>query len=499
MLKADKYWINFLRLALLLLFLAGCAPAQPANQGAGSSAARLPLSDCQLVMPGFPTRVSAQCGTLEVAENPQAPAGRKIRLNVAVVKAQSSDPAADPVFLLAGGPGQAATQAYTPLIGSLANIRFKHDLVLIDQRGTGQSNPLACEQSPKPGEPIGRETSPAQVAADYRACLAQWDADTRFYTTAYFVNDLEAARLALGYGQIDLLGISYGTRAALAYLKAYPANVRAFVIDGVVPPAWVLGQTVNQDADRTMQMLLARCQAQPGCAAAFPDLAGDLDRLLRRLQQHSETLTIPAPLTGKDLQVELSDHVAAAMLRTISYSSDYSALVPVLIHTAANGDLRPLAAQYALADGRESTVFGGLYYAVTCSEDTPFVLDLPPSSALYSFNILETQRAVCAEFPSVPQPEAERTFPTLNTPGLIISGEADPVTPPANGDAAARLLPNAKHIILKGMGHSNVIEGCLPNLVRQLFEEGTSAKIDPECIQRVVPAPFFTTLTGPEP
>jgi pimeloyl-ACP methyl ester carboxylesterase len=501
MLKAPNPWIDPHRLwtwlTVLLLLLAGCAPTGTSQSP--TRAASLALTDCLLSLDGYSGQINARCGSLEVLENPQDAGGRKIRLNVAVVKARSSNPASDPVFLLAGGPGQAATQAYVPLINSLEKIRFKHDLVLIDQRGTGKSNPLACDAVQQDDLPMGRQTSPAQAAEAYRACLGQWDADPRYYTTAFFANDLEAVRAALGYGQIDLLGISYGTRAALAYLKAYPASVRAFVVDGVVPPAWVLGQSVDADAERAIQLLFTRCQAEPGCAAAFPDLRGDLDRLLARLHARPESVTIADPTSGKDLQVEVSDQTAAEMLRLITYSSDYSALIPVLIHTAALGDLRPLAAQYAISERHNPAIYGGLYYAVTCSEDAPFLPAQTPASGLYTFGAAEMLRAVCAVFPSSAQPQDERAFPLNNTPGLIISGEADPVTPPANGEAAARLLPNAKHIVLKGMGHSNVIDGCLPNLVRQLFEEGSSAKIDPACAQRVAPPPLFTSLIGPEP
>jgi len=487
---------------LLVLLLAGCAPARGAAEGSpaspANSGASLALSDCTLTAKGVPLQVSARCAKLEVPENPEDPAGRKIALNLAVVKAESSAPAPDPVFLLAGGPGQAAAEAYLPLLSSLEKISFKHDLILVDQRGTGGSNPLVCESETSDELPLRLEVDPAQSARNYQACLQKWDADPRFYTTAHFARDLEAVRLALAYGQVDLIGVSYGTRAALAYLKAYPSSVRAVVLDGVVPPGWVLGQSADADTERAMQLVLGRCQAQPACLSAFPDLPGDLQRLRSDLQAAPQTVSIPDPTSGADIRVRVDGHMALLMLRSLLYSSDFSALLPLLIHSAAQGDLRPLAAQYAMAAHAEGALYDGLHYAVACSEDAPF-LDPRQGGGAYAGPSLALMRAVCAVYPPNPQAQSERGFAPLDTPGLILSGEADPVTPPANGERAAALLPNTKHIVLQGMGHGNFTEGCLPNLIRQLFEEGSSKQIDPACAQRIAPPPPFISLTGPEP
>ncbi len=196
----------------------------------------------------------------------------------------------------------------------------------------------------------------------------------------------------------------------------------------------------------------------------------------------------------------VDDQVAGAMVRLLSYSSDLSALLPWLIHTAAQGDLRPLAGQYLLATSSDASVIDqGLFYSVLCSEDIPF---LPPGGETgnyYFYQVDEYWRAVCDVYPPNPQAAEDRVFPPLDIPTLIISGEADPITPPENGAAAAAFLPNSRQIVLKGMGHGNMHVGCLPNLIRQMLEEADVKQLDVSCIERIAPLPFFLSPIGPQP
>ncbi len=483
--------------ALLLLgLLAGCTPAavSPAQPAAGMA-----LQPCLLSAPGLARQVDALCGTLAVPENPAEPEGRQISLNVAVIKAQSSNPAPDPVVLLAGGPGQAATEAYLPILPYLERVTFKRDVILLDQRGTGKSNPLHCD-SPDGERPIDVLPGPEETAAEVFRCLQNIDADPRYYTTTLAMQDLEAVRKALGYQQLNLIGVSYGTRAALEYMRLYPQNVRTVVLDAVVPPGWVIGSAVRRDAQNALEQIFARCEADPACQAAFPGLADEFGSLLARLQARPAEVTVPDPTTGADTTLHIGAEIAGAMVRLITYSSDYSALLPYLVHTAAQGDLRPLASQYLLANkSTGSTIEQGLFYAVVCSEDIPFLPAGGEEGDFFFYKIDEIWKAACSAFPPNPQPESARSYPSLQTPALILSGTADPVTPPANGEAAAAYLPNSRHIVLEGMGHGNLQVGCVPNLVRQLMEDASVQQLDPSCIERSKPMPFFVSSIGPEP
>lgn len=485
--------------AALLLLLTACMPAvTPASPEAGSP---LLLQDCLLSAPGQPAQVVARCGQLEVPENPADPNGRTIRLNVAVVKAQSSNPAPDPLFMLAGGPGQAATEAFTPMLSFLERVTFKRDVVLVDQRGTGGSNPLHCESATEV-EPLGGRLPYAdEVYRQMTHCVqAELQGDPRFYTTEIAMQDLEAVRKALGYGQINLLGVSYGTRAALTYMRLYPQNVRTAVLDGVVPPGWAIGQSLRRDAQRALDLIFARCADDPACREAFPNLSEEWKQLLQRLKRAPAQVSVPHPTTGEATTISLSAETAGMMVRLISYSSDYAVLLPWLIHTAAQGNLQPLAAQYLLVlKGNDTLIEEGLFFAVLCSEDVPL---LPPEGEpgeYFFYDVTETWRAACRAYPSNPSTRTDEASPVLEIPTLLISGEADPVTPPENGEAARKYLPNSLHVVMRGMGHGNFYVGCVPGLVRQLIEKASVEGIDAGCVERTAPLPFFISSLGPQP
>jgi pimeloyl-ACP methyl ester carboxylesterase/membrane protease YdiL (CAAX protease family) len=267
-------------LSLLLIMLAagvaGCAPGSTLPP-VPATPERLLLEPCLLSSPGLSSQVDARCGKLEVPENPADPAGRKISLNIAVIKAQSSNPAPDPLVLLAGGPGQAATEAFLPLLPVLERVTFKRDVLLVDQRGTGKSNPLRCADAADSERPVGEIPSPDEVKAAFEKCVGSLDADTRYYTTDIAMQDLEAVRQALGYEKINLLGVSYGTRAALTYMRLYPENVRTVVLDAVVPPGWLIGESVRRDAQTALDAIFARCAADAACNKAFPGLSAEFN------------------------------------------------------------------------------------------------------------------------------------------------------------------------------------------------------------------------------
>ncbi|GAP08444.1 MAG TPA: CPBP family intramembrane metalloprotease domain-containing protein [Anaerolinea thermolimosa] len=485
--------------AVLLLLLTACIPAAtPAAPEAGSP---LRLEDCLLSAKGHSTQVVARCGQLEVPENPADPHRRTIRLNVAVVKAQSSNPAPDPLFMLAGGPGQAATEAFLPMLSLLDRVTFKRDVVLVDQRGTGKSNPLHCTSGTEDEALGGRLPSADEVYQQMRHCVEdELQGDPQFYTTEIAMQDLEAVRKALGYGQINLLGVSYGTRAALTYMRLYPQNVRTAILDGVVPPGWAIGQSLRHDAQRALDLIFARCAGDPACREAFPKLSQEWEQLLQQLKQTPAQVSVPHPTTGEATTISLGAEAVGTMVRLITYSSDYAVLLPWLIHTAAQGNLQPLAAQYLLVlKDNDTLIEDGLFFAVLCSEDVPL---LPPEGEpgeYFFYDVTGSWRAACRAFPSNPQAHANEAFPALEIPTLLISGEADPVTPPENGEAARKYLPDSLHVVLPGMGHGNFYVGCVPGLVRQLVEKASVEGIDAGCVERTAPLPFFVSALGPQP
>ena len=260
--------------------LAVLAPLLCCATPARAETPRLTLSPCRLK-----GGLQASCGSFEVSEDRKRPEGRRLSLRVAVVPALARAPQPDPLFMLAGGPGQAATEALPELItAAFERVHRTRDIVLIDQRGTGHSSPLKCELI-DPDAPLAKRIAdPGFPAERLEACLKGYDADPRLYTTSIAMEDLDEVRRALGYGAIDLWGGSYGTRAALVYLREHGETVRSIILDGVAPPTLRLPLSFAADAQRALDRLFLACAGEEACAKAWPDLPARFQRLLGRLE-----------------------------------------------------------------------------------------------------------------------------------------------------------------------------------------------------------------------
>ncbi len=492
------------RIALsgLAALAAACAVSPAQSPGAPS----LVLDDCLLAAPGLTARVEARCGSFAVPEDRAQPAGRTIDLRVAVVPAVSRSPQPDPLFFLAGGPGQAATESYVSLAFAFDAVSRGRDIVLVDQRGTGGSNPLRCPAGADDPAALTMTEAEAlaQRDADLAGCLEALDADPRFYTTPVHAQDLDAVRAALGYHQINLYGVSYGTRAALTYLQMYPDRVRAVILDGVAPQDEPLGLDVARDAQRALDMIFSRCQADAGCSARVPGVRAEFDDLLARLGAEAPVISLAHPLTNQPTELRLTRSGVASAVRLLSYAPETVALLPLLIHTAAQGDYGPLAAQLlVVSEDLERSLSAGLNASVLCAEDAPFI----DAAAARQANLgtylggLQTDELarLCAIWPRGGLPAGFKQPVRSDVPVLLLSGEADPVTPPENGAQAARTLPNSLHLIAPGQGHNVILRGCLPRLAFEFIDAGRVDGLDTACADTLAPAPFFLDFTGPRP
>jgi pimeloyl-ACP methyl ester carboxylesterase len=482
-----------------LLVLAGGAVA---STQAGPA---LKLTRCELEHPLRLTVVPAECAVFEVPENPATPAGRKIGLYVARVPAISRRKLPDPLFVLAGGPGQAATAFYASLAGAFARINRDRDIVLIDQRGTGRSNLLDC-----PGDDSSlSRLSDAQIAAQTRTCLAALGgrAEPAYYTSSIAVQDLERVRQALGYGRIDLYGVSYGTRVAQHYLRRYPAQVRAVILDGVLPPQLAVGPEVAIDAENALQAILARCAAAKPCQAQFGDPAADYRAVRAALTSAAVSVRLADPVTGEPRQLQFGADQLAMVLRLGSYSSDYSALLPLLLHSAhAHADYAPLAAQSLLIQHSYEDVATGMHNSVVCAEDVPFydtrALELKRAQLAATFmgaSQLDGLRIVCGLWPRGPV-DADLHAPLHSrVPALLLSGSDDPVTPPAYAQQAAAGFTQVRQIVLPGFAHGQLTAPCMSRVLARFLDSADPAALDVSCTKSARPTPFFVTLNGPAP
>ncbi len=456
---------------------------------AATGASALELVDCRVSAgpsyPGF----SARCGTMTRPENPDEPDGNTIELRIAVVPALDLDPQPDPLVPISGGPGQSVIDMYSSYRAAFEPIRRSRDIVLVDQRGTGESALMKC---PVDDALVEGNFPDEQTRQFTRECLIQLPHDPRYFTTSVAVRDLEAVRVALGYPSLNLYGISYGTRVAQHYARRYPETTRTVVIDGVVPPQLPLGPEIATESQRAVDDLFARCAENAACAAAFPDLDGTLKSLLRELRDNPQEVSLANPTSGRFETVTMGSDEVAVAIRLLVYQPSSVALVPLTsFFKIAAGDL-----------GESLAV--GMHNSVMCTEDIPFYddanIDYEAIGGTYMGAMqLKSLKTICSVWPKGVLDDNLREPLATDTPVLLLSGGADPITPPRYAELAMEKMKNARHIAEADQGHGVLPVGCMPRLVAEFVDSGDPQAIDRECMDRAFTMPFFVDFPGPTP
>jgi pimeloyl-ACP methyl ester carboxylesterase len=463
------------------------------------TAAPITLTPCTL--PDVPA--PAKCGTMTVLENRVSGRGRSIQLRVVVIPAALAPPEPDAVTYFDGGPGEAATSSAGFVFHLLAPLHRRHDILLVDQRGTGESSPLTCHA-------FGAADSMQRWLGSFlpldaiQRCVTDLSAhaDLTVYTTNNHVDDVDDVRAALGYPMLDITGISYGSRAALTYLKRHGGHVRAMVIQGIAPTSDFIPETFAQDAQRALDGVFADCAAEPACHTAFPHLSDEMRSVVARLEQAPAPVAIVHPVTGELVTVTLNRDLFGEAIRYMMYSSGGASWVPAVVHAAAAGDLTPVAERAVLFRYQLlGTGTTGLYLAVTCDEDLPFV-DVAKSTALGQTTFLgnyrlRDQSAACTVWPHAAV-DAHFAEPTRSAvPALVLSGQRDPVTPPENGALAATTLSRSRHIVIPGGGHSYdglIGTACVDSLWLRFIATPDPQALDTHCVAGIHRPPFPTAL-----
>jgi pimeloyl-ACP methyl ester carboxylesterase len=479
-------------IGLAALALAAAAPA--AEPGA------VAFESCELNGRGAGARVKAECATLEVPENRAEPGGRRIRLRLARVRSRASRPAPDPVVLLAGGPGQSAVDMYTITQAALRPVLRNRDILMVEQRGTGESNALTC---PLPDWKDPATQSLAAVRELARRCVAAYAgrADTRFYTTHDYLRDLEDARAALGIARVNLVGGSYGTRVALEYLRRYPQAVRSAFLASVVPPELALGQDHGTNLEAAVAATAERCSRDVACRDRYGDVRATLRQLQARSRAAQAPVTIRHPQTHALMRAPFNEGALVGVVRLFSYAPQATALLPLLLAEAAAGRPEPLLAQAELLYATvPEQLAHGLELSVICAEDADLLQARPQDrDTLMGSEFVEFVRAQCEVWPHGARP-ADFHEPVVSaTPVLLLSGERDPVTPPRYAEQVARTLTNSRHLVAKGQGHTPLGEGCMPRLLRQFVEQLQPKALDASCLDALGDVPFFLDYQGPGP
>lgn len=447
-------------------------------------------------------QIDAECATLTRHENPQDSASRLLDLSVIKLPARTPKPEPDAFTLIQGGPGGSSIDLTVMMRQAIEGIRTKRDILVIDQRGTGRSNKLSCAAD---YENMSLQITPDEVKKIARDCLASFnEADLRYYTTSAAVDDLEALRKASGYSQLNLYGVSYGTRVAQHYLRKHPDSIRSVIIDGVASIGLSLaGGEVAVRSQQAFDALTERCNQSIECKQQFGNIKHKFAELRARFKVSAIKIETPHPNTGKLVETELTEDNLLDAVRMMPYTTEQAALVPLMIAQAHDGDYRMLAASSILAkEQRMDALAIGMHNSVVCTEDAPFVTEQSRNAAQSTYfgnTVSDLLLAACEVWPKGRLDENfHRPFDS-DKPVLILSGEFDPITPPDNGEFAQNMFSNSHHLVVPGHGHGVLPRGCIPKLVSNFVEHPTFDEIDASCIERERALPLFTSHTGPKP
>lgn len=490
------------RLTVAFLFLASIAVGFGYVIRRQTPPASISLTPCEVPGVDPATKDKARCGTFEVFENRDRKVGRKIALKIVVYSATGQDKAPDPLFYIPGGPGSSATEDAPYVAQQMAKIREHRDLVFMDQRGTGGSNPLNCV--------LYDEKNLQSYLGDYfplpdvRKCRQELEpkADLKLYTTAIAADDLEDVRRALGYQKINIIGGSYGTRAAQAFLKRYPNSVRALILHGVSATSQFMPRDFPQHTERALDGIIAECAADKDCHAAFPSLAAEKKAVLQTLLRGPVEVEVKPGADSAGVKVSLSRDLVAEAIRYMLYQPGSAGRVPLFLHLAAQGNFKPLVrAAFEYRGNLVASGSNGMYLSVTCAEDLPFIK--PSEGERNAENTflgdyrLRQQRAACALWPRAEIP-ANYAKPTVSdVPVLILTGQWDPVTPPIYGETAAKHFSHSLHVVVPHGGHGfGGLNGmdCIDNLMASFVEKGSTAGLATSCVSGIKRSGFALKL-----
>ncbi len=479
--------MNFIARIATLLVLTGLA-AQPAHAVDPEQLGRT----CHL--PG--SEEGLRCMTVKVPLDYQHPNAATLAIHVTIAPAFRESAKPDPLFVLAGGPGEAGSDVVPLLNNTFRRIRATRDIVFIDQRGTGRSGKLDCD-APDNADDMDQAAQEASV----RACLARFKQAFAAYTTANAARDLDLVRRALGYRAINLWGGSYGTRLGQAYARQFPGATRALILDGVAAPEQII-PAGGRDGQAALDLLFKQCALDAACHRAFPALRQEFAALTERVAGGAVKVRMADPRTAEPVDLTMSSARFLGTVHNVLYNALDSRRLPFLIHSAYQGRWEPFMARRNIATdlGSEASPAMVLYLAVICAEDVPRLNPrLQAEDALGSFMGSERMVRLGAMCKAINVPPVPFVTPqTIKAPALLLSGALDPVTPPHRAQAAARHMARAQHLVVANAGHGVSQIGCTPRLLREFLDRPGQA-VNAKCLSEIPAATFQVGNAGPQP
>ena len=396
----------------------------------------------------------------------------------------------DPVFAVAGGPGEASTQFFAWFPSVYTELHAAHDIVLVDQRGTGASKPVSLPPLPATTG-LSRAAADARLATWARDGLRSVDVDPRQLTSTVAADDLDAVRAALGYGTIDLYGSSYGATLVQYYLRQHPEHVRVAVLDGGTPLDVPVFERMAASSQAALALVLRRCAEDLACHGAFPRLDAEWREVLARFRTPVRVVDPASGAAAVIDQATLAEAIHAALLTEAG-----AAQLPLAIHLTAAGKYVEAAALIGVtgADGPNLLMAD----EILCSEawaraDEANVARLGAGSYALPRELAKAQQraAMCAHLPRGVVPGGDADGVRTPVPVLWLAGDGDPQDPPSNLTGVAAQQPHSKVVVLPAQQHVVGHLGCLPSVVAAFVAAGSVDGLDTSCVAAGSPAPPF--------
>jgi pimeloyl-ACP methyl ester carboxylesterase len=461
-----------------------------------SAASRVSLTPCHVEG----VKEELQCGVYNVFENRQTRTGRTLPLKIVFIPARHPHPDQGPIFYMAGGPGEAATELAALVIEW--RDAEDNDVVLVDERGTGEGHRLDCPARGSDDNLEGYLNGPFDPAAA-RACHEELQKkyDLSQYTTPNFADDIDEIRAAMGYDRINLNAGSFGTYAAQIYMRRHGEHVRSAYLDSLVTLSMRVPLSHAPNAQKALDRLFKDCDEDAACHAAYPRLPEDFAAVLNKVREGPVKTSVRHPVNGAPTEIHLTERALADAIRVMMYRSNRAREVPFLIEQALAGDFSPFA-EAAVRASRDIYSGGrmGLHYAITCNEfvNRIHAEDVEPAtrgSFLGPWRVRD-QMAACKDWPKTQLPADYFEPFHLEVPAVLVSGATDPASPPSWGEEVKSFMPNALHLVVRGGGHTPE-DGCTQSIRHELFRTGTTKGLDASCITKVQPVPFkLSTKSG---
>ncbi|MBB6519753.1 alpha/beta hydrolase [Pseudoteredinibacter isoporae] len=443
------------------------------------------LSPCYL--PNLSDQVS--CGSVEVPE--LSGAGKNIDVHFAVLPALRDKYPEEAVLVIAGGPGQSAMDLAGHFNRLLNKVRRERDILIIDQRGTGRSNKLHCDQMDSI-EQLSFDDQSLDIEKETRNCKDELGADLNGYNSRAALEDFETIRKKLAYKKLHLFGTSYGTRMVQLYMRHYPESVASGIMDGLVP----LQQNVlavGESVDHAMELLLSQCETQPACQQRYPNLRQDFQDLLSNIGGQTLLQGVKHPVSAEGAALRLTRSKLNGVLRLALYSQQARSLLPYAIDRLKLGDSGPILGLFGMTlSGFELAM--GMHAAIVCAEDWPRLTDedrAQMKGSLIGEDMLAALDIACPVWNVAPNLSDFEKPLVSDIPSLLLSGKYDPATPPAWASTMESQLGNSLHVVFPNATHSVAGHTCANELIAEFIAEPNPDEVDLSCVEKDKERGFF--------